>query len=1051
MKYPRLSKLIWLKTLPWLVIGLVLIMGIQLYLASFVVKQRMNEQHQNYSDLIINDIENFIENAIEQTESLAKNAFIVNGLIDDKTKKDYIPIFFGSLNFSVYGKTYIGLADYKGRIIHANNNEEISKTINNYIWKDEVLNKGNSFVKFDTKGVFIATPVVYFEATEGAVISFYPIEILEAYVNAHENNIWAIYDKNNIEIIHSDNHIEGSISYYEKNIIYEMVFRSYNEESSSFKQLKIVWIFVLFTIFSVFFFTSIVLYFSTKMSSKFFINLLSKLEGPKNSGMIGGEESYEFNEISKKFNQLMSDLNKSYISNNKIISILNSMEDVIFVMDFTFNLQMNNEMFNTFKQNCGMQNNKELLNSSELFYDKKTNSKDICHYINRDFEETIMRWSKQYLIDENERQVGYVFIGTDITKEFLDEQKIRVINQAISELPNGLIMTNNLEDGNPIIYANQSFYDITGYSEHEVIGSSCNILQGEDTDKKQINKIRDSIKLEKSYSGIIKNYKKNGDEFWNELKICPVKNADDDVTHFVGIQVDATARIRQEEQLVNAKKNAEASAQLKSEFLANMSHEIRTPMNGIIGTLNILKKQKLNENQNKFAKMAQSSALSLLGIINDILDFSKIEAGKLEIENIEISLYQTIVDSMQTFILKSEEAGINLSLNIDMAVCNVIMSDPTRIRQIITNLLSNAIKFTNNNGSNIKNVSVNVSAKKSKKGQLIKVEVCDTGIGIPKNKIDSLFDKFTQVDASTTRNYGGTGLGLSIVHQLSNLMGGDIVVESEVGKGSKFIFSLDARIKCESVSWLNKCDKRYTETCLIALALTGDIKHTVVAYLNALGIIFKDYVPSEVAQNFEYIITDTIFENTISNDAHHILKICNNDDYISTVQEISLVKIPIIFSILDLIKLLKFDDGIIEIKDNTEFKIPLLDKRILLVEDNGVNQIVAQTILEEFGCIVTIQSDGQQAVDLLNSHQTIEFDLILMDCQMPVLDGYQATEKIRKESLLSGYQKMIIVAMTANVMKGDKEKCLKSGMDDYIAKPIDENELLLILQKWLDK
>jgi len=386
-----------------------------------------------------------------------------------------------------------------------------------------------------------------------------------------------------------------------------------------------------------------------------------------------------------------------------------------------------------------------------------------------------------------------------------------------------------------------------------------------------------------------------------------------------------------EEELKKARDDAERMSRTKGEFLANMSHEIRTPMNGVIGTLQLLEDTKLNETQREYVEIAYKSADSLMSILNDILDLSKIEAGQLEFEAIPFDLREVVNDVVVLHSLKAEQMGIYLNSNVDEAVPRNVIGDPTRMRQVMVNLISNAIKFTSEGG-----VSVHIKLKlKDEKDALIRVEVMDTGIGIPKSKHQKLFVAFSQADGSTTRKYGGSGLGLTIVRQLVEMMKGNLGVDSEVGKGSKFWF----------------------------------------------------VIPLGIAR----------------------------DDEISEMPAI--VAKPVV-----------------------------LTGKVLLVEDNPINQMVAKKMLEKTGLVSVLAENGKEALERLEQE---EFDAVLMDCQMPEMDGFEATRLWREQEQMLSNGRLPIIAMTANVMQGDRERCLASGMDDYLGKPVRQAELGSVLQRWI--
>ncbi len=410
------------------------------------------------------------------------------------------------------------------------------------------------------------------------------------------------------------------------------------------------------------------------------------------------------------------------------------------------------------------------------------------------------------------------------------------------------------------------------------------------------------------------------------------RNESEDINEELAAEIEQRKRI--EKELHSAKEMAEAASKTKSEFLANMSHEIRTPMNGILGTLQLLQDSELSDDQHEYVSIAYNSGETLLSLLNDILDFSKIEAGKLDLEVIPFNLQQLIKELNILLHKKAEERKVTLVSDIDKKLAPVIKGDPVRIRQILTNLMTNAIKFTENGEVKVK-ITVLDGDKKSTR---LRIEVIDSGIGIPEEAQRKLFNSFTQADGSTTRKYGGTGLGLAIVRQLVTIMHGRLGVESEPGKGSCF--------------WV------------------------------------------EIA--FEVI------------------------------------------------------DGVLLEEKKSRIKIEAdLSGKVLLVEDNPVNQVVAKKMLEKLGITFEVANNGQEAVDRLEKKH--EFDIVLMDCQMPVLDGYAATGEIRNREQQKDIKRIPVIAMTANAMEGDREKCIAAGMDDYIAKPVKLVEIKAVLHEWLNK
>lgn len=419
------------------------------------------------------------------------------------------------------------------------------------------------------------------------------------------------------------------------------------------------------------------------------------------------------------------------------------------------------------------------------------------------------------------------------------------------------------------------------------------------------------------------------------LTITALRNQEGTITSFLGVASDITMIKAVQEELRLAKDAAEAASVAKSQFLANMSHEIRTPMNGVLGMTELLLATPLTDKQRHMAHTVQQSAASLLRVINDILDYSKIEAGMLQLEHTDVDLSHLFDDAVRLFSEVARQKGLSLSVEIASSIPTALQGDPTRLRQILLNLIGNAIKFTTNG-------SITVSAdclKRSAEQILLRVIVRDTGIGIPRESQQRVFDAFAQADGSTTRKFGGTGLGLAIVKQLVHLMGGTVDLESVPGLGTTFGFT----------------------------------------------------VPLDVRPDNEM--------SSVVVQPHHIRA--------------------------------------------------TLHGKILLAEDNVVNREIAVAMLELLGCTVDSAEDGQEALAAVDAQA---YDLVLMDCQMPNLDGLKASRLIREQENQHPHRRRLpIVALTANAMEGDREQCLAAGMDGYLTKPFTFDQLLHALAPWLKK
>jgi signal transduction histidine kinase/CheY-like chemotaxis protein len=532
-------------------------------------------------------------------------------------------------------------------------------------------------------------------------------------------------------------------------------------------------------------------------------------------------------------------------------------------------------------------------------------------------------------------------------------------------------------------------------------------------------------------------------------------------------KADATQRALTARELQSSKDAAEEASRLKGAFLANISHEIRTPLNGVIGLSDLLNATSLSSHQHDIVSGIHQSAVGLLTIINDVLDMSKIEAGRLEIEQIEFEPADAIETAMDVLTLKAQQKKLELIIDIDPELPSRVIGDPTRLRQVIINLVGNAVKFTDMGEVRLE------CRSRGADGRHVQIEfaVVDTGIGMPATKLNQLFDPFTQLDASTTRKYGGTGLGLSISRNLVRAMGGEVTVSSREGVGTRFVFTLPLEAVASADGLGERpCSKLegrrvliLTENVSLRSVLERNLRHLGALPLAATSLDAAQLTVGSHA--CDVLIVDRYFEE------HGVLQIADELRAAHGNGELPILALTTLDAPLDQklmqrsgirsmllkpVRMSRLREALCQDPPapRTPPAAPLAaaagrtdnrELRILLVEDNPVNQLVATKMLERLGYQTEIANSGVEAIRALVER---DYDLILMDCQMPEMDGFEATWRIRTDPNFASKSKIPIIALTANAQAGDRDRCLAAGMSDYLTKPLNPRELADTVSRW---
>ncbi|TCS43257.1 response regulator [Reinekea marinisedimentorum] len=1071
----------------------------------WMVDRNMQDRHQERVEAVIESFDAAVSMELEHVQAIA-NTPLITQAIDDPNglSRFYLNSYLASVDINRSFQTAISAYHSDGRLFSTNRtlNVRYYNPVTDEPWFVQVVSHQKPAVSVSVEGIIAAAPIIIDDQMRGVVISelnhlgpWFSFSFDEAAVLIldEQNNILYSSNEQWFPPLNTLSSVLNPRWRSVKSASHDgFTILSLEDRSLLSRELGEFYFFLLLATAVIFVSGIICASVAGSISERIigeFIRSVEHLEKHQELGALNHQVFgiKEIQHLRTKFQKLLNNLVASNLSKERVSALMNSLNDLLVVFDLDGNPILSNKAFDDFFTD------KEFVNPDIMSF-LFQNEEDPLDLLNMNvslepFEREytsgifvqkrfIVNWKRNPLNDEQGRVIGAIFVGQDVTEssELTTENKLK--EAAIDGADSGVMILETDINTARIRYTNSSFHKLTGIRKELLANRDINLYDSRLFPEDSLVRIKKAIEQNQSTIEIINIRFIHGINGHIEFNFSPIPVHSSARTHFyLCILKDVTQQQMTSKLLIDAKKRAEESAQLKSAFLASMSHEIRTPMNGVTGMLGILSDTPLTAEQLNYVRIAQGSAESLLHIINDILDFSKLEAGKASIESVDFNLCEMLENFIDSMAHLAHNKGLELVLDMSQLEHCMIMGDPGRLRQILTNLVGNAIKFTQQ-GDILVKAELHRSTPITTR---LEITVTDSGRGIPKEYQQTLFEPFTQVDSKSNESIKGTGLGLAIVKQLVENMKGHISLRSEPGKGSSFNFYVQVKPSklvaplIESHNLQSKKVLLVDDNTLSRNIICKLLKHWGIQIVSfESGSDALSFMQQQAENEFDGAIIDSDMPGMSGMELGRKLKGLDKTNSLPMLLMTSFRNQPAskaikragfsgyfskpvkAHNLADALNLLWnkeeastrviTDKLIHQLRQDSAFS---RSYRVLLVEDNLVNQMISKKFIESLGLTTVIKADGQQAIDALKN-DTETFDLVVMDCQMPVIDGFEAARLIRRGDAGDKYKDIIIIAMTANVLEEDKERCIQAGMSDYLPKPLRREQLAKTLKNWLE-